>query len=579
MRRIENSKLQLRIAGTEFWNQFPNDKRRFSWLLLTIHLDPYFPSDVHDWARRQGSEWPNLSRQDTRSLDEWASEYSRMRDEFLASEYVSDLQKRYLRIGELRARFARLHRSVAAGENPNIESLLSDILVFAEEYSREFSVDDTAYAWEWMSMFVRLVVLSGGSESYRYGIHTLVSSLGELNPALYASFQEIQSLTASRADLRNAVTRDARIQTLDQIPSRFTGTWLNQPNLVEGRMVFDFNRIEYLSRFREAGLRVWDDTASLPARVKWASNVYWGGPVYYDGILPGLRAAATANDERLRIDEARDMLADWTTRHSTLMEDLANDPRLSVEDRGRIAKGEIMHRLWWTLRTPTSRSNGFDNVSELLEDIGTLDTHFGFTNDSRSALSALLTFPRDWGVTESDLDRMLGSGIFEDTNLQGIVVGWRTRMSLRHHPFEFSSTTLEDKPFNMRDLRGHIVLVDFWATTCASCIEAMPRIHNTYLRYKDRGFEVVSISFDAQSRRKRVSRIEKELGLTWTTLNAEGRWNEVAEKYGYQGFPQYILLNRDGTLFAGTAEVDMGRNLEALLEEMLATEKEAATVH
>ena len=43
-----------------------------------------------------------------------------------------------------------------------------------------------------------------------------------------------------------------------------------------------------------------------------------------------------------------------------------------------------------------------------------------------------------------------------------------------------------------------------------------------------------------------------------------------------------MLLNRDGTLYAGTGEVDMGRNLEALLEEMLAdeaAEKEAAVVH
>lgn len=77
-------------------------------------------------------------------------------------------------------------------------------------------------------------------------------------------------------------------------------------------------------------------------------------------------------------------------------------------------------------------------------------------------------------------------------------------------------------------------------------------------------------------------RIDRELGLTWTTLNGEGQWEEISEKYGYVGFPQYMLLNRDGTLYAGTGEVDMGRNLEALLDEMLAaevTEKKAATIH
>ena len=80
-----------------------------------------------------------------------------------------------------------------------------------------------------------------------------------------------------------------------------------------------------------------------------------------------------------------------------------------------------------------------------------------------------------------------------------------------------------------------------------------------------------------------MKRIEQSLGLTWTTLAAEDQYEIVNETYGFGGMmPQYMLLNRDGRLYASTAEVDMGRNLEALLEEMLAAEaagKEAATVH
>ena len=110
----------------------------------------------------------------------------------------------------------------------------------------------------------------------------------------------------------------------------------------------------------------------------------------------------------------------------------------------------------------------------------------------------------------------------------------------------------------------------------------MPRIHDVYEQYNSRGFEVLSIAYDGTSQRRRIERIKKELGLTWTTLDGEGQWQEIAENYGYQGFPQYMLLNRDGTLYAGTGEVDMGRNLADLLDEMLAAEeaeKESATVH
>lgn len=78
----------------------------------------------------------------------------------------------------------------------------------------------------------------------------------------------------------------------------------------------------------------------------------------------------------------------------------------------------------------------------------------------------------------------------------------------------------------------------------------------------------------SDEQRKRVLRIEKELGLSWTTLTSDYViWKEVSTQYAYQGtVPQYMLLNRDGTLYAGTSKVDMGRGLEALLDEMLANE-------
>ena len=46
-------------------------------------------------------------------------------------------------------------------------------------------------------------------------------------------------------------------------------------------------------------------------------------------------------------------------------------------------------------------------------------------------------------------------------------------------------TTLSGQEINMQDLRGKIVLVNFWATTCPGCIQEMPELIDTYNRYRD----------------------------------------------------------------------------------------------
>lgn len=55
-------------------------------------------------------------------------------------------------------------------------------------------------------------------------------------------------------------------------------------------------------------------------------------------------------------------------------------------------------------------------------------------------------------------------------------------------------TTLEGKSIALNDLRGKVVLVNFWATSCPGCIKEMPGMIETYKQYKDRGFEIVAVA-------------------------------------------------------------------------------------
>ncbi len=55
-------------------------------------------------------------------------------------------------------------------------------------------------------------------------------------------------------------------------------------------------------------------------------------------------------------------------------------------------------------------------------------------------------------------------------------------------------TTLKGKSISLQSLRGKIVLVNFWATSCPGCIKEMPDLIHTYNQYKNRGFEIIAVA-------------------------------------------------------------------------------------
>ena len=55
-------------------------------------------------------------------------------------------------------------------------------------------------------------------------------------------------------------------------------------------------------------------------------------------------------------------------------------------------------------------------------------------------------------------------------------------------------TTIEGKKINMADLKGKVVLVNFWATDCLACVTEMPALVTTYQQYQQKGFEIIAVA-------------------------------------------------------------------------------------
>lgn len=116
----------------------------------------------------------------------------------------------------------------------------------------------------------------------------------------------------------------------------------------------------------------------------------------------------------------------------------------------------------------------------------------------------------------------------------------------------------------LSDLRGKVVMIDFWAAWCGPCRRENPNVVKLYNKYNDKGFEVFGVSLD-RSKEDWVKAIEKD-NLTWTQVSDLSYFNsEAARTYGIEAIPATILLDREGKIIARNLR---GQALEDKLAEI-----------
>jgi len=110
---------------------------------------------------------------------------------------------------------------------------------------------------------------------------------------------------------------------------------------------------------------------------------------------------------------------------------------------------------------------------------------------------------------------------------------------------DFTLSTPSGASLSLAELRGKVVLLNFWATWCVPCRKEMPAIEALYQRYKDRGLEVVAISLDKLAAAP-VEAFVKEVGVTYRVA-LDPSW-ATARTYGVRGLPATFLIDRAGNV-------------------------------
>jgi len=117
------------------------------------------------------------------------------------------------------------------------------------------------------------------------------------------------------------------------------------------------------------------------------------------------------------------------------------------------------------------------------------------------------------------------------------------RRARENYAPDFSLTTAEGEYVSLDDLRGKVVVLDFWGTWCPPCVESVPELRTLHKRYsKEPSFMLIGVSSDSDEQEWREFTAKNK--MIWPQYRDKDQ--KVQRAFGVRAFPTYVVIDHEG---------------------------------
>lgn len=162
---------------------------------------------------------------------------------------------------------------------------------------------------------------------------------------------------------------------------------------------------------------------------------------------------------------------------------------------------------------------------------------------------------------------------YPDSPTAAQVAGARRQTEAIGKPFELTfNEAITDKTISVQDdLKGKVVVIDFWATWCGPCIAEMPKMKQLYAEYKEKGVEFIGVSLDQPEDEGGLDALKTyvaENDIIWPQYYQGDGWqSEFSRSWGINAIPALFVIDQNGNLYSNQARGQLETMIPDLLEK------------
>lgn len=221
------------------------------------------------------------------------------------------------------------------------------------------------------------------------------------------------------------------------------------------------------------------------------------------------------------------------------------------------AKGGNTQAVWDTIETKIDAYQADFGHTSTGEKSVALLRHYQLIDEKRFA---------DGAIYKALLEKLQDDALPEVAAMAKQQIALEKQMAdLKSQPMDLKFTAVDGGAVDLAEMRGKVVLVDFWATWCPPCREEVPDVVATYKKYHDQGFEVIGISLDED--KAALLAFTKQNGMVWPQyFDGQGWDNKISNGFGIASIPTMWLVDQKGMVVTREGGDDLSGQVEKLLQ-------------